>query len=309
MKFRKNRNRLFGSSLIVSALIMSCSIPLYARHNKPGSGGGGDGGAGGGGGGGDGGGGGGDGGSGSGGDAGELSKLRQSVAALSAKNQELIEEKKKVKTKLDEFEKTLEQMGGKDGLTKLFETQKKLLEDEETALLAQGKHKEWFENRTKGMRTDFEKQIDAAKKATEKATQERDQAYTQLRNSMIAVSATTAAAKAGIVQTAMGDVTLRTSIEFGYSQEHGVFVKDENGSPRYSAKDPKVLMSPEEYFEDAKTKYPHWFPQSNGSGGRGGYNPGQNGLPANLGNLSLSQYSEAVSKQGVGAGRSAPWKN
>jgi hypothetical protein len=188
--------------------------------------------------------------------------VAEQVTGLKNKNGELIAEEKRLKDKLRQIEESL---GGVD-VPQLKELQKKLLENEELRLLAEGKTSEVIERRTATMRDDHAKQL-------KKVEDERDanaRLASRYKASTLANAIRKAAQDAGVEATAIDDVVLRASAANWTVDDDGNAVQlDAKGDP-VLGKDAKTPFQPSEWVEALKEKAPHFWPKAAGGNAGGG---------------------------------------
>jgi hypothetical protein len=225
--------------------------------------------------------------------------INRAVEPIKRNRDEILNEKKQLKSQLDSLQTQIEAIGGSDGIKALIEMKERLSKDETGKLLAEGKHDEWFERRANAMRADLEKRIKAANEAAEIAAKERDLARSAYSRKEIDTSLMQAAAKVGVVDTAIDDVLLRASSVFTFDPKVGVCIKDENGQV-VIGKDGKSPKSPSEWLEDLKDRARHLFAGSRGAGAEGGM--GGPISDASLANMSMNDYRDYRKKQGMNSG-------
>lgn len=174
--------------------------------------------------------------------------IDQQVSGLKAKNQELLGSLAQQKETLKKFEGI-----DPDKTRELF---KRMENDEESRLIAEGKLDEVLKKRTERMKNAYEQEA-AAERNARQAAEKRAQAFADrvLENEIRAV-----ASSAGIHPHAVEDALFRARTVFELSDD-GKAVAMEN----QFGKDGNPL-TPAEWFGDMKTKAPHWFP-AQGSGG------------------------------------------
>lgn len=174
------------------------------------------------------------------------------------------------KTRLDEFRNNnIELKKQLDDLAAKYkdidpETVRELLKKEkeikEKKMLDAGKVDELLEERTKAMRTDYEKQI---KTLTEKVTS----SDSQLERLVIDNALKDAGLKAGVRDTAMEDVVLRGRAR--YKMQDGKAVPMTADGKVIYGKDGETPETMTEWFGSLASAAPHLFNPSNGSGANG----------------------------------------
>jgi hypothetical protein len=138
--------------------------------------------------------------------------------------------------------------------------------DEDAALIKAGKFDEVIRKKTERMQQEHVRELEK-ERANTAAEVERRKKYERrvLESHLMA-----AAAKAGVIATAMDDVVARGA---------SIFALDENGDPVHYldekktielGKDGKTPYRPEEWLSSTmKDKAPHWFPSPGAGGGTG----------------------------------------
>lgn len=231
-------------------------------------------------------------------------ELEQEYAGLKANRDEVLAEKRAMKEKLASVEAIISAAGGSDGIKALQELKTRLEKDEIGRLLTEGKHEEWFERRTARQRSEYEQQL---KKAVDELELERnlrfgaEKARTDL---MLETEVRAAAAKLGVVESAVSDAILRARGEFSYDQERdSLIIKDENEGA-VLGKDGKKPMTIEEWLEGQKDKARHWFPPSKGAGAAGSHG----GVPGSEdpSKMDWNEYAEWRKRQGLGRVQGIP---
>lgn len=227
---------------------------------------------------GDGGGGGGDGGEGgSGGGEGDGddidSKVQKAVeeatSGLRKNRDDLIAEKRALKKQFEELNDVVTALGGGEGIKKLQVMKRTLEKDELGKLLAEGKTEDWFEKRAGAMRKDYEDKLKLASDQLEELKKERDGAVEQFRSQALESKVLSACAEAGVVDSAFDDVKAAAGALFKNDPEHGLCIRDKEGSVVYG-KDGKTPLTPLEWLGMQKEHKRHWWPPSQGAGATGG---------------------------------------
>jgi len=182
------------------------------------------------------------------------------VSGLKAKNRELIDSNKIIKTELDGIK------GKFDGLD--IEAVKALLtkagQDEETKLIAEGKLDEVVSRRTERLRGDLDKQIKAANDRAEKA----EAFAAKYSDKVLADSIRAAAIKAGALPEAAEDIILRARGTFKLSEDGEPIATDRDGQVIYG-KDGRTPLSPQEWAESLRETATHLWPRAQGAGPTG----------------------------------------
>lgn len=225
--------------------------------------------------------------------------VNKALEPVKRNRDEILNEKRVLKERLDSLQAQVEAFGGADGLKAMMEMRERLSKDELGKLLAEGKHDEWFERRATAMRADLERRIKATSEEAENAKKDAQSARHAYAQKEIDTSILQAASKAGVVDSAIDDVLLRASHIFTFDPKHGVVIKDESGLP-VIGKDGKSPKGPSEWLEELKDKARHLFAGSRGSGAEGAMS---GSLPeAQVAQMSMSDYREYRKKNGMGPG-------
>lgn len=238
----------------------------------------------------------------------ELKKLvdaavEEATSGLKARNQKLIDEKREVDTRNKELAVILEKLGGADGLERLQKMHDSLQKDELGKLLSQGKHDEWFDQRTKALRADHAQVVQKRDEEIKKLTTERDAATEQLRRKVLETEVRAACTACGVVDTAVDDVLLRAQNVFKHHKEKGIVLLDTDEGV-VLGKDGKSPKSVSEWLGEQKEAARHWFPPSKGGDAQGGTAGNKGSKEPDLGNMSMADYMAYRKKQGIGSGTS-----
>jgi len=142
----------------------------------------------------------------------------------------------------------------------------RLEQDEEAKLIAEGKMDEVIQQRTERMRADYDRKLTDAQKEAEAAKTFAG----KFRSRVLSDEIRSAAAKVGIVDTAVTDAVYRAKDLFEVDNEGNVVPTeaaglDASGKP----------LTPESWLESMRDSASHWFPtpkggQAPGNDGKGG---------------------------------------
>lgn len=208
----------------------------------------------------------------------EVQKLIQAAVGnveetWKGKNKGLLDDLKKVQPLRDQVNK----LGGEEGLTKLFELQQRLQNDEMTRLLAEGKTEEWLNRQTDAMRREHENVIkgrDTKIGEHEKTIGTLTEKLSQLT---IDGSVREAAGELKMIPSAVTDAILLARTVFSLDEHGHPVMKNEDGTVKLG-KDGKTPITPNEWLSSLKEAKGHWFPAP---GGLGTPNlPGKGGMTA-----------------------------
>jgi hypothetical protein len=283
MSTRKNRIR-FGHPLFGGAfgLSLMAGFPVGARF-KEGDGGEDEGEGGGG-----------------GGEPSVADQIKQAVEAatrpIKANRDTILAEKRALKDKLDELSKTIEKLGGDEGITRLVAFQETLSKDEMGKLLAEGKHDEWFEKKTAALHANHQREVEAFKTQVQELTKQKDEAVTRFTTRTLENDVRAGCSATSVVDSAIGDVVLRAGQVFVWDETLGRHVQmDESGEVVYG-KDGKTPKTPHEWIEEQRESSRHWFPPSKGAGADGS---GGKLKPTTFKGMSMAEYEKYRAAEGV----------
>lgn len=213
----------------------------------------------------------------------------KAIAAIKAKNDELIAEKRK----LQEFASTFEGID-KDTLKNYME---RLKNDEETRLIAEGKIDEVMARRTDRMRETYQSQIEERAKALEDANARFQRLEQEFNQSKIEAAVRDAATAAKVEPTAIDDVLARARSHFTLIEGRLVSKDQHTGEIRIGA-DGKSPYSPVDFMEDLKKSAPHFWPRSTSGGftGPGGAAAASDQAQAALARGDFAEYKRLRNK-------------
>lgn len=167
--------------------------------------------------------------------------------------------------KAEKARKDLEaQFAGIDPV-KYRETMSKFESSEEAALIAAGKMDEVINRRTEKLRTELERQVEAARASEEGALEVASTFMERVLDNHVRA----AAAKAGLHPSAIEDALFRARTMFELDEQGNAIQTDANGTP-ILGKDGKTAFGPAEWLESMKETAPHWFPATGNGGGASG---------------------------------------
>lgn len=237
------------------------------------------------------------------------SAIAQAVAeatkGLKRNRDEILDEKKKLQDQVGSLTEQFEALGGTDGVQQLIEMRQRLEKDELGKLLADGRHDEWFEQRTQAMRANHENQLAALQEKLDAAETKAAEAEKRFTESLLKTQIMSAATEVGVVDSAVEDVARAARETFDFDVESGEFViHDENGGIVLGpdGKSPKTMS---EWLEERKQTSRHWFPPSQGAGANGSLGSSREGEP-DLSRMSMQQYQEWRKEKGMGTGHDHP---
>ncbi len=194
------------------------------------------------------------------------SAIDEAVQGLKSKNNELLDEKKKISSTLKNFE-DIDPEKAKEAL-------KFLEENEDARLIRDGKIDELLDRRTSQMRSDHEAKTKEISDELLKATQQGT-LYEGLYKAKIVEDAIRAEAhKAKVRPEAIKDILLRGKSVFSLSEDgKTVESRDKNTGKLTKTADDKVLTTTN-WLEGLKKESPHYWMQSNSANAYGNHNTG-----------------------------------
>jgi len=199
-------------------------------------------------------------------------KIEEATAGLKNKNQELLNEKKKIQETLKDFE-NIDPTKAKEALS-FLET------NADAQMIKEGKIDELLEKRTSNLKSEHEAMLnDLSQKLEETST--RSQTFEHLyKNKMIEDGLRTAALQAKVRPEAIDDIILRGSREFGLGEDGSIEARDNDGKLR-KTQDDKVL-TPFNWIDGLKKSHPHYWPESTSANFRGRFSSDPNDYTAAL---------------------------
>lgn len=207
--------------------------------------------------------------------------IEKEISALKEKNDQLIGEKRKLTELFGDVDR--------DTLKSYVE---RLKTDEESRLIAEGKVDEVMERRTERMRSSYQTQLDNAKKAAEDLEKQTQALQSKYHNTLIDNAVRDAAAKEGVVPSAIEDILIRARRNFEIDSDRLVSKDPDTGEIRVGA-DGKTPYGASDFIQDLKEKAPHFWPASSS----GGYSPGDTGgASADLQKILQTKGFEAYKK-------------
>lgn len=185
-------------------------------------------------------------------------QVNAAVAALKAKNSELLEEKKRLKDAAAEFADF-----DKDTLKNYIA---RLKNDEEARLIAEGKVGDVIDRRTERMRESYQSQI----ADTQKLAQEWQGKYSELEQKFnytrIDSALRDAALAANVVPSAIDDIITRGRKSFEIDANGNIISKDQYTGDIKIGADGKNPYAASDFLSDLKKTAPHFWPQSQSGG-------------------------------------------
>jgi hypothetical protein len=191
--------------------------------------------------------------------------IAEATSGLQAKNAELLKELKEVKKAAKQFE-------GLD-VQELRDLKDKIAQDEELALISQGKHSEAWDRRLEKVAAKHQSELDRLMAEKDATTEALTQTEKRMRALVIDNNVIRAFVAEKGLETGIPDVELRASREASLEDGNLVF-RDENSQIRVGK---NGAMTAQEWVADLKGRAPHLFPSSQGAGATGSTKGGTGG--------------------------------
>lgn len=180
------------------------------------------------------------------------------------KNKELLDEVKNTKRQLGSL---LDELGGEEGVEEIRSLRKKASENEEFALMQQGRADVLRERWVKQTQREYERKLNSLQTYAKEKEAGIQVLQQKLQREIIGNAVRSAASKIKeFAETATDDAVIIALRVFALDESGAVIGKDENGSELYG-KDGK-LMSIREWLETQVDTRPHWFYSEGGMGMR-----------------------------------------
>ena len=184
-------------------------------------------------------------------------EFNTNIEGLKTKNQELLDEKKKLQQKFEGIENP------EDALEAL----KLVTENEEIKLIKEGKFEEVIERRLSGVKSEHEEEIGKLLDQIKETSTSAEKYKGLFESKTIDDALRDAAGKAGVEGHAIEDVLNSGRLIFSVGEDGSVEARGRDGK-LLKTEDDKIL-SPGNWIEERKTVSPHWWPRSES----GGFNP------------------------------------
>jgi hypothetical protein len=144
--------------------------------------------------------------------------------------------------------------------------------DENTKLLAEGKHEDWFNRRTESMKRESEKQLQNMAQQLEERDAKARKAEEKLQSYVLERELSRACHAADIKDEGPQQDALRLAKEaFTFDADQDRFVlKDRDGTIVYGS-DGRTPKTMEEWLKEKQTSplHRHWWPETRGTGANG----------------------------------------
>jgi hypothetical protein len=182
-------------------------------------------------------------------------KVAEATTGLKTKNEELLNEKKKIADTLKNFE-NLDPTAAREAL-------KFLEENEDARLIKDGKIEELLVKKTSTLKTQHEEEANRLKLELEKAKNEGVTYKSKFESKVIADALREEAILQGVVPEALSDVVLRGNSIFTLDDKTALEARDKDGKLVKTADD--LVLTPQKWIESLKITSPHYWPGSKGA--------------------------------------------
>jgi DNA-directed RNA polymerase subunit F len=213
-------------------------------------------------------------------------KIEEATAGLKNKNQELLDEKKKIQDTLKNFE-NIDPKKAKEAL-EFLET------NTEAQLIKEGRIDEILEKRTSQLKSEHETVLTELNQKLEEESKGRQTFESMYKSKMIEDGLRAAALQAKVRPEAIDDVILRGRREFSLAGDGSLEARDSEGRLRKTTDD--KILTPTNWTESLKKTHPHYWPESQGVGLRGRYSTDPNDYNAALADAASKGDTEAYRK-------------
>lgn len=194
-----------------------------------------------------------------------MSEQAAEVDRLRSHSAKLLDEKKKLQSDYKAFEK----LGDPDVIGKML---KQFENDEDAKLVAEGKFKEVLSKHTERMKLDYESTIEDLGKKLSESDSVKAKYEQKYHEAQAGHAIRQAAVAAGVRETAVDDILLRGKGVFIVSDEGTLESRDKDGNLRkINGKE----LTPTLFVESLRKTYPHYWPDSQSGGARGGAGGGK----------------------------------
>ena len=185
------------------------------------------------------------------------------ISGLKSKNSELLDEKKKLQGKYEDFVTKFKEIKPEEALEAYT-----LVNSEEGSIFRQGKKlEELVEIQTSGMKKDHQAKIEEFNKKI-RDTEEKALKWEQrFKDKVVEDTIRKAAVEAKVLPAAYEDVVMRAKSVFRMSEDGDVEARDRQGN---LLKVGDLIATPKNWVEGLKDSHPHYWPGSSGGGFGGG---------------------------------------
>lgn len=213
-------------------------------------------------------------------------KIEEATSGLKNKNQELLDEKKKIQETLKNFE-DIDPKKAREALN-FLET------NTEAQLIKEGRVDELLEKRTSAMKSDHDAIVNELSQKLDEEAKGRQTFEQMYKSKMIEDGLRAAAIQAKVRPEAIDDVILRGRREFALAGDGSLEARDSEGRLKKTLDD-KILTTTN-WTESLKKSHPHYWPESQGVGLRGRYSTDPNDYNAALADAAAKGDTAAYRK-------------
>jgi hypothetical protein len=181
--------------------------------------------------------------------------IEKEVTGLKVKNEELLNEKKKLAEKYKDLdpEKAMEAL--------------KFIEENETAkLLQEGRFEELIEKNTSQIKSDYEARLEEVTSQLDAVINDSQKYKSLYEKKIVDDEIQKVALKAGVMPEALKDVLLNASSIFQLGEDGSVEARDADGNLK---KIDDLILTPENWIKSLKETSPYYWPPSQGAGAYG----------------------------------------
>ena len=198
----------------------------------------------------------------------QLNDQNAEVERLRTHSAKLLDEKKKLQQQYEGFA----DLGDAETLKNMLNQFKN---DEEARMFAEGKGAEVLKKHTERMQMDFTSQLDEIKKELATSKDEGSKYRDLYHQSEAGHALRAAAVAAGVRESAVDDILLRGRGVFTVGDNNQLEARDSEGNLR---KVGNKALSPDLFIKGLRDTHPHYWPDSQSGGARGGTGGG-NSVP------------------------------
>jgi len=190
----------------------------------------------------------------------KMTEQSQEIDRLRNHSAKILDEKKQLQQQFKAFEG----LGDPETISNML---KQFENNEDAKLVAEGKFTDVLEKHTERLKLDFQNQVKDLSEQLTKAQETGSKYETLFHESEAGHAIRAVAAKAGVRDTAIDDILLRGKGLFTVSSDGTLEARDNEGNLRVVDGKP---LTPELFVAGLREKYPHYWPESQSGGARGG---------------------------------------
>lgn len=182
--------------------------------------------------------------------------IDEAITGLKTKNDQLLDEKKKLQ----------EKFSGINDPEEALEALRLIQENEDIQLIKDGKIDELLAKRTSALTAEYDAKIAELTDQLGTTSEEASKFKSMFQTKMVEDTLREAAIKAGVRPEALSDVILRGNSVFSLSDTNEVEARDQNGN---LLKVDGIVVNPSNWVDGLKETSPHYWPASEGAGASG----------------------------------------